>query len=85
MAVLGNFYERIHGSVEFLASVSLNYILNSSDKVSMNLVNMINLDTNCHYENVRFTSQVQGADKEIPDLSGYDKNRNEVIILETKF
>lgn len=85
MAVLGNFYERIHGSVEFLASESLNYILNSSDKVSMNIVNMINLDTNCHYENVRFTSQVQGADKEIPDLSGYDKNRNEVIILETKF
>jgi len=85
MAVFGNFYERIHGSVEFLASESLNYILNSSDKVSKNLVNMINLDTNCHYENIRFTSQVQGADKEIPDLSGYDKNRTEVIILETKF
>lgn len=85
MAVLGNFYERIHGSVEYLASESLNYILNSSDKVTKNLVNMINLDTNSHFDSITFTSQIQGADKEIPDLSGYNKNRKEVIILETKF
>ena len=85
MSIFGKFYGRIHGSVEFLASESLNYILNSSKKVNENLIGLINLNNNSNYSNISFLSQVQGDNAEIPDLSGYDKNGKEVIILETKF
>ena len=85
MSIFGNFYGRIHGSVEFLASESLNYILNSSDSVNKNLVNLINLDNNTNFSDITFNSQVQGENLEIPDLSGFDENKNEVIILEAKF
>ncbi len=85
MSLFGKFYERIHGSTEFLASESLNYILNSSQKADENLVKKINLDNGSNYDSISFLSQVQGENNEIPDLSGYDKNGKEVIILETKF
>ena len=85
MSIFGNFYGRIHGSVEFLATESLNYILNSADTVNKNLINLINLDNNTNFSNIKFNSQVQGENLEIPDLSGFDENKNEVIILEAKF
>ena len=85
MSLLGNFYERIHGSQEFLASESLNYILNCSQKTNENLVRLINHDNESNYSSIAFFSQVQGENNEIPDLSGYENTGNEVIILETKF
>lgn len=85
MSLFGKFFERIHGSTEFLASESLNYIINSSQKVNDNLIKLINNDNNSTYSSISFLSQQQGDNDEIPDLSGYDKSGNEVIILETKF
>ncbi len=85
MSLFGKFFERIHGSTEFLASESLNYIINSSQKVNDNLIKLINNDNNSNYSNISFLSQQQGENDEIPDLSGYDKTGKEVIILETKF
>lgn len=85
MSLFGNFYERIHGSQEYLASESLNYILNSSKKTNDNLIKHISHDNRSNYSDISFKSQVQGEDNEIPDLSGFDNNGKEVIILETKF
>ena len=85
MAMFGNFYERIRGSVEFLASESLNYILNESSKANENLVKLLNREINIDYRKITFQSQVQGDNLEIPDVSGFDESRKEVIILETKF
>lgn len=85
MSLFGNFYERIHGSPEFLASESLNYILNSSKKANENLVKLINHGNGSDYSDISFLSQVHGENNEIPDLFGYDKKGSEVIIIETKF
>lgn len=85
MSLLGKFYEMINGSPELLASESLNYILNKSQKANENLVKLINHDNGSNYSEISFLSQVHGENNEIPDLSGYDKKGTEVIILETKF
>ena len=85
MSLFGNFFERIKGSAEFLASESLNYILNNSQKANENLIQLINRDNNSDYSMIRFSSQVQGDKLEIPDISGFNKDEEEVIIIETKF
>ena len=85
MSLFGNFFERIKGSAEFLASESLNYILNNAQKANENLIQLINRDNNSEYSMIRFSSQVQGDKLEIPDISGFNKDEEEVIIIETKF
>ncbi len=85
MSLFGIFFERIKGSAEFLASESLNYILNNSLKANENLIQLINRDNNSDYSMIRFSSQVQGEKLDIPDISGFNKDEEEVIILETKF
>ena len=85
MSLFGNFFERIKGSAEFLASESLNYILNNAQKANENLIQLINRDNNSEYSMIRFSSQVQGDKLEIPDISGFNKAEEEVIIIETKF
>ena len=85
MSLLGSFFNRIHGSAEYLASESLNYIINNSINVNNNIVSLINLDTNRDYSSIKFLSQVQGEKLDIPDLSGFNQNGEETIIIETKF
>ena len=85
MSLLSSFSDRIKGSTEYLASESLNYIINNSQNVNNNIINLINLDTNRDYSAIKFLSQVQGENLEIPDLSGFNQNGEESIIIETKF
>ena len=58
MSLFGNFYGRIHGSQEYLASESLNYILNNSKKTNENLIKYINHENGSNFSNIIFRSQV---------------------------
>ena len=85
-SLLASLYSRIKGSQEDVATVSLQYILSSSEKLNAAFNRLLsdslkmNIDSDVHY-----TCQSVGEDKERPDMSGVDSDGNEVILCEMKF
>lgn len=84
-SLLGQFYSRIRGSQEDIASEGLVYILNRSKYASDALVTLANVECGVAFSNLRFKTQVTGQNLERPDISGFDDNNNEKIIIEAKF
>jgi len=84
-SLLGQFFSRIKGSQEDIASEGIVYILESSkyarDAISIFIYNNTGISLN----NINYISQSVGENKERPDISGIDENGNEVIIIEAKF
>lgn len=85
-SLLASLYSRIKGSQEDVATVSLQYILSSSEKLNsaynrlMEDALKINIGSDIHY-----SCQSVGEDKERPDMAGVDSNGSEVILCEMKF
>jgi hypothetical protein len=84
-SLLGQFYSRIKGSQEDIASFGLTYVLQRSSTARQALSKIIQMDNGLIFENINYSTQNVGEKLERPDISGIDKSGNEVIILEAKF
>ncbi|MGZ5243050.1 MAG: hypothetical protein ACXWEY_06695 [Bacteroidia bacterium] len=84
-SLLGQFYSRIKGSQEDIASEGLTYILQRSKVARLAINKVIKSDCNLDFEDISFTTQNIGDQLERPDISGYNLDGKEVLILEAKF
>ena len=84
-SLLGQFYSRIKGSQEDIASEGLTYILQRSKSARLAINRIIKSDCNLDFDDLSFITQNIGDKLERPDISGYDMYGKEVLILEAKF
>lgn len=84
-SLLGQFYTRIKGSQEDIASEGLVYILQRSSAARLALSKIIQADCGVFFEDISYRPQSIGEQQERPDISGLDKQGAEVLILEAKF
>lgn len=84
-SLLGQFYSRIKGSQEDIASEGLAYILQRSKSARLGINRIIKSDCNLDFDDLSYVTQNIGEKLERPDISGYDNNGEEVLILEAKF
>lgn len=84
-SLLGQFYNRIKGSQEDIASEGLAYILQQSEKARNVLSKIIKVETGLDFANINYVTQNVGDKLERPDISGYNNLGKEAIILEAKF
>jgi hypothetical protein len=84
-SLLGQFFSRIKGSQEDIASKGLVYILNSSELARKILKNYIFDRTEINIGEVNYLTQSIGSKLERPDISGIDVDGKERIIMEAKF
>lgn len=84
-SLLGQFYSRIKGSQEDIASEGLTYILQNSEMARDALYSIIQNACGLRFENLRFASQSIGKNLDRPDISGFNTDNREVLIFEAKF
>ena len=84
-SLLGQFYTRIKGSQEDIASESLTYILQHSKSARLAINKIIMSDFGLELEDLNYITQNAGDKLERPDISGFDAEGHEVLILEAKF
>ena len=84
-SLLGQFFTRISGSQEDIASEGLAYILNSSTMAKSAINIFINTRTGIALDRINYLTQSTGKNNERPDISGIDENGEEKIIIEAKF
>ena len=84
-SLLGQFYARIEGSQENIASEGISYILGKSKAAQDAIRSMISHDTNIDLPELSFRTQSVGANLERPDISGFDESQLERVIIEAKF
>ena len=84
-SLLGQFYNKIRGSQEDIASEGLAYILQRSESARIALRKIIKLESGLDFDDINYTTQNVGEKLERTDISGYDFDNREVIILEAKF
>jgi len=84
-SLLGQFYHRIRGSQEDIATEGLTYVLQQSqsarDAVKILVRNEVGLDIG----NLDYVTQDVGINLERPDISGKDNSGKELLIIEAKF
>lgn len=84
-SLLGQFYNRIKGSQEDIASEGLTYILKKS-KESRDVINqIIKINTGLKFSDIIYSTQNVGENNERPDISGIDNSGKEVLLIEAKF
>jgi hypothetical protein len=88
-SLLGEFYTKFRIKHEDLVSLALVYILKESEAARIALGRFIKNASfsdanNINFDNVHYTEQISGKEKERPDISGKIGNQ-EVIIIEAKF
>ena len=84
-SLLAQFYHRIKGSQEDIASEGLVYILQQSLESRKSVNQIIKLNTNLIFSDLSYKSQVTGKKMERPDISGRDITGKEVLLIEAKF
>lgn len=84
-SILGKFFNRIRGSQEDIASEGLVHILKRSNAARDQINNLVASNCGVKIENLNYSTQNTGENLERPDISGFDKDGNEVIIFEAKF
>ncbi|MCL2093289.1 MAG: hypothetical protein FWH12_03755 [Treponema sp.] len=84
-SLLGQYFSRIIGSQEDIASEGLVYILNASATAKKVLSGLYYSQTGLTIDNINYITQSSGDEKERPDISGIDPNRAEKVIIEAKF
>lgn len=84
-SLLGQFYTRIKGSQENIASEGLVYILNRSKAARQALNNIIRNDCGLDFPDLKYEAQSTGTNLERPDIVGRNEDGNQVLILEAKF
>ena len=80
-SLLGQFYSRIKGSQEDIASEGLTYVLQRSKSARLAINKIIKSDCDLDLEDLTFSTQKSGDNLERPDISGYDTKGKEVLIL----
>jgi len=84
-SLLGKFYSRIRGSQENIASEGLVYILQRSKSARTAIIKILKSECGLDFKDLNFITQDTGDNLERPDISGYDNDLNEVVIIEAKF
>lgn len=84
-SLLGQFYSRIRGSQEDVASAGLAYILDRSLVARTKVKSIVETKCGVALPDLRFSSQVAGENQARPDISAFDSQRVERMILEAKF
>lgn len=84
-SLLGNFYSRIRGAQEDIASESLVYILNQSLESRNVIHRWIKKVTSLNLTDLYYQTQTVGENNERPDISGMDESGKEVLLIEAKF
>lgn len=84
-SLLGQFYHRIRGAQEDIASEGLAYILNRSIGASRALIKYVSSNTGITFSDLVYSTQAVGGNQERPDISGFDVRETEVLIIEAKF
>ncbi len=85
-SLLASLYSRIRGSQEDVATVSLQYILSSSEKLNSAFNRLLSDSLKLNVgADTSYSCQSVGEDKERPDLSGVDSEGNEIVLCEMKF
>ncbi|MDZ4745688.1 MAG: hypothetical protein SGJ05_06765 [bacterium] len=84
-SLLGQFYTRIRGSQEDIASEGLAYILQRSPASRLALNRLIKSDCSLEFDDLTYTTQNIGDKLERPDVSGSNAGGTEVLIIEAKF
>lgn len=84
-SLLGQFYNRIRGSQEDIASESLVYILKQSLESRKVINQIVKANTNLMFSDLAFQTQNVGKNLERPDISGKDETGKEVLLIEAKF
>ena len=85
-SLLAHLYSRIKGSQEDVATLSLQYIISSNEKLN-EAFNRIICDTTKTDigTDITYSCQSVGENSERPDMSGVDKEGREVVLCEMKF
>ena len=84
-SLLGQFYNRIKGSQEDIASESLTYILKKSIRARQTINQIVKLNTGLNFRDLTYKTQNVGDKLERPDISGINENGKEVLLIEAKF
>ena len=85
-SLLAGLHTRFKCSQEDIATISLHYILSSSDKLNAAFNNLLSASLKIDLESdIKYSYQQSGEDKERPDMSGFDDQGNEVVVCEMKF
>lgn len=84
-SLLGQFYNKIKGSQEDIASESLTYILKNSISARKTINQIVNIDTGLNFSDLSYSVQNVGKELERPDISGKDESGKEVLLIEAKF
>ena len=84
-SLLGQFYNRIRGSQEDIASESLVYILKQSLESRKVVNQIVKANTNLMFSDLAYQTQNVGESLERPDISGKDETGKEVLLIEAKF
>jgi hypothetical protein len=83
-SLLAQFYNKIKGSQEDIASEGLVYILKNSISARKSL-KVFTFNTDVEFGNLNYSTQNTGEKLERPDISGYDREGKEMVIIESKF
>lgn len=85
-SLLAHLYSRISGSQEDVATVSLKYIINSSEALNAAFNKLLSDSLKIPLDpDIKYKDQSIGENLERPDMSGTDKNGKEVVLCEMKF
>jgi len=84
-SLLGQFYTRIRGSQEDIASEGLVYILQRSKGARLAINKILKSDCGIELSDLTYSTQIRGEKLERPDISGFDQSGKETIIFEAKF
>jgi len=84
-SLLGQFYNRIKGSQEDIASESLTYILKKSIRARQTINQIVKINTGLNFTDLSYKTQNVGNNLERPDISGIDESGKETLLIEAKF
>ena len=86
MSLLAHFYSRIKGSQEDVATLSLQYIISSSEELNAAFNRLLSKSLNINLESdITYSCQSVGENSERPDMSGVNKEGKELVLCEMKF
>lgn len=85
-SLLAHLYTRIKGSQEDVATMALQYIISSSVELNAAFNRLLSDSLKIPLESdINYACQSVGENSERPDMSGVDKDGNEVVLCEMKF
>lgn len=84
-SLLGQLYSRIRGSQEDIASEGLTYVLKQSEAARNAVYNLLRTHCGLEFDDLRFKSQSIGDKLERPDITAFNAQNQEVLIMEAKF